>query len=121
MFPSGLAGFALIVLRAVAAVGLLVDGTAHWAFVTSPWMAAVFLAPAASLFLGLATPFCAIVAALIGIATALLTWHEMTGRQDWYSLCVFIVISAVVTMLGPGAYSLDARIFGRRVIRLPRP
>jgi hypothetical protein len=31
-----------------------------------------------------------------------------------------IVNTAALAVLGPGAYSLDARIFGRRIVSLPK-
>ncbi|HOZ26908.1 MAG TPA: hypothetical protein PLH23_09985 [Hyphomonadaceae bacterium] len=34
---------------------------------------------------------------------------------------IHLLDSVAVAILGPGAYSLDARLFGRRVIRIGRP
>jgi uncharacterized membrane protein YphA (DoxX/SURF4 family) len=44
-----------------------------------------------------------------------LTVHEFDGA----TLMLSIAIGIALAMLGPGAYSLDALIFGRRVIVLP--
>ena len=43
-----------------------------------------------------------------------------TMMQDpWQALLVEAAVAASLTMLGPGAYSIDARLFGREEIRIP--
>lgn len=37
------------------------------------------------------------------------------------SVVFVITMSVAIILLGPGAYSLDARLFGRRKIIIPRP
>src|SRR5438309_690587 len=37
MFPTGVAGAGLMLLRLSVATALLTDGTMHWALVRSPW------------------------------------------------------------------------------------
>jgi uncharacterized membrane protein YphA (DoxX/SURF4 family) len=114
MFPTGTAGAALFVLRVSVAVTLIVNGTTYWAPVTS------FLFPLGSailaifLCLGLFTPYCSTVSGLIQLYVLL-----VSGDKDRLHFIVFILNSGVLAVLGPGAYSIDARVFGRRLLTLP--
>ena len=38
---------------------------------------------------------------------------------SWLALAFFIVMATAIVLLGPGAFSLDARLFGRREIVIP--
>jgi uncharacterized membrane protein YphA (DoxX/SURF4 family) len=116
MFPTGTAGAALFLLRTVVAVNLLWEGTAHWALVTSAWVFAAFVVPALCLGLGLLTPYVAIIASLIQLVAA----FEEDGRHAFHLGCS-ILSAVVVAALGPGAYSVDARLFGRRLLVLVTP
>jgi hypothetical protein len=115
MFPTGTAGAALLVLRVLATATLLVDGTAHWALVTSFWIFLAFALPAIGLCLGLLAPYCSVFCCLIQMGVLL-----VTGGQNEFHLIVSILTSATVAMLGPGAYSIDARLFGRKLLTVPR-
>lgn len=114
MFPTGVPGAGLFLLRLAAAAGLLLDGTGHWTLVSSWWTLLLFLVPATALCLGLLTPYGAF-AAFVMESGAL--W--VTGGQDYCHLLGVMAVSASVAMVGPGAYSVDARIFGRRLLNVP--
>jgi uncharacterized membrane protein YphA (DoxX/SURF4 family) len=114
MFPSGIAGAALLVLRVSVAVSLLVDGTLRWALVTSPWVLLVFLVPALLLVIGFLTPYASIVTCLVQLGVVI-----VTGGQHSFHLFLSIPNSLVVALIGPGAYSIDAHIFGRRLLTVP--
>lgn len=106
-------GIGLLLLRVSVAAVLLVDGTAHWTLVTSWWAFLLIAAPAGALCLGLLTPYCASLCCVIELRVL---W---TTREDGFHLIIALASSAVVAVVGPGAYSLDARMFGRRLLRLP--
>jgi uncharacterized membrane protein YphA (DoxX/SURF4 family) len=83
----------------------------------------------ASLLIGFLTP---VAGVLIGIGAAgiALSWFPAPTPNlfDTGLSCVFAVImAAAIVFLGPGAFSLDAYLFGRREIiiphtsRLPKP
>jgi uncharacterized membrane protein YphA (DoxX/SURF4 family) len=114
MFPAGIAGVALFVLRSSVAVSLIVDTTAHGSLFKPPWLFLVVAVPASLLCIGLMTPYCAALTGLMQLA-ALLTF----AGPNKFHLGLSVLNSAVVAVLGPGAYSVDARIFGRRLLIVP--
>jgi hypothetical protein len=111
MFPTGAAGAGLLLLRVSIAVSLLTDGTAHCALVKSFGIFIVFSLTATFLCLGFLTPYFSITCCLLALATL---WA--TGRPADLHLVLSIANGIALSMLGPGAYSLDARIFGRRLL-----
>jgi hypothetical protein len=113
MFPPGAAGVALICLRASVVASLMVDGAAHRPLLLSLWTALLFLLPALCLSAGFLTPYSAIVCCIIQLA------ELTTGGVKEFHLVLSIVNAAVLAVLGPGAYSVDARIFGRRILDVP--
>jgi len=114
MFPAGTAGAALLILRTTVAATLVVDGTAHWALVTSLWILLGFAVIAIFLCLGLLTPYCAVATCLLELGVLL-----TAGGCDQFHVVISILDGATLAVLGPGAYSIDARIFGRRLLTLP--
>lgn len=68
---------------------------------------------ATGLLVGLMTPVMAIVVTVGASGLA------VSGRLE--SVLELIVLAVAVALLGPGAFSLDARMFGRREIFLPNP
>ena len=113
MFPTGMAGIALLILRfSMAAV--LVDVAARPPFTTSFWVLLAIALPAVALCLGLVTPYASAITCLIELVAAL-----RSGHQYVFNLIISGVNTAVLGMLGPGSYSLDSRLFGRRIISFP--
>jgi uncharacterized membrane protein YphA (DoxX/SURF4 family) len=98
----------------LVAATLLVDGTARWILVSSLWTLLLFVMPAVALCCGFLTPCCATFCCLEELSAL---W--MTGGQNQFHLILASLTSAVLAVLGPGAYSIDARIFGRRLLTVP--
>lgn len=69
-----------------------------------------FLTPVAGVVLGLG-------AAAIGLS--LLPVPVPTLFDERLSVVFVLIIAVAVVLLGPGAFSLDARLFGRREIIIP--
>lgn len=109
MFPAGTAGAALLVLRTSVAATLIVYGTAHWAPVTSFWISLATGIVAISLCFGLFTPYCGAVSCVMQLYLLLIA-----VGSDRFHLTIAILDSGVLAFLGPGAYSVDARLFGRK-------
>jgi hypothetical protein len=68
-------------------------------------IAALVILAAVSLLLGFMTP---VVAVLIGLASVAVAFN-----------IDIVVLSITIALLGPGAFSIDARMFGRREILIP--
>jgi putative oxidoreductase len=70
------------------------------------------------LLVGLWTPLAGGLAALVAIAQAL-TRYSAIGPTTWIH-GFLTVLSVSIAMLGPGAWSIDARLFGRKRFDLDR-
>lgn len=103
-YPDGRQGVALLVLRiALAALGSI-WGMARWTEAGPPAVTLVPLLAAGCLFVGLFTTW---VALLCGAAV-------VVAGSDWERGAVAVVLALVVAVLGPGSYSADAVLYGRR-------
>jgi hypothetical protein len=113
-FPGGLPGAGLALLRAAAAIPLVHAGLETVAS-SSPILLEVVTAGAAILLLiGLWTPLAGALIAVAELGLAVL--HP---AQPWMYVH-FAAMGAALAMLGPGGCSLDARLFGRKRIEIPR-
>ena len=126
MFPDGLPGAGLLLLRAASGAALVAQGAGYFADwhdlpIPSLIVGVLEVAGGLALLVGYLTPFAGILATLIGLGGAL-SWLP-TPTSDLFSarLTAFLatVIAAALVCLGPGAFSLDARLFGRREIIIP--
>lgn len=129
-FPAGSVGLALVLLRLVDGIGLL--GVGIHLFTPG----GIFPEPTIILLLGLVLGASAILlilgrrtslagsAAAIGTAgTALYFSHHLSllGSEMYawiFLLALVFSLSTSLALLGPGGYSLDARLSGWRMIKL---
>ena len=111
-FPNSWPGFGLLVLRFATGVSLVTAAQVAADLAGTPsWVAHCVVGGVATLIcIGLWTPTAAIIAAVIQILVIIV------GRQFDVSLLVFAATGASLAMLGPGAWSVDARLFGRKRI-----
>jgi uncharacterized membrane protein YphA (DoxX/SURF4 family) len=105
-FPNGWPALGLLLLRISVGVAALNHG--RYAFADPPavplWLGLLAIVLGASLIAGFATP---IVAGLIALGT--------------FSSAAFVAaVATAIVLLGPGACSIDARLYGRREILIPR-
>ena len=125
-FPSGGPGVGLILLRAALGFTLLAQGASYlsaWPDLTFVAYVVVFssVASGVSLLIGFLTPLAGILAVLSAACT-LPSWLAPPPSQLFDSKLLIInviVMAGTVSFLGPGAFSLDARLFGRREIIIP--
>jgi uncharacterized membrane protein YphA (DoxX/SURF4 family) len=74
-----------------------------------------------ALLIGFLTPIAGASASLCNLAIAI-SWFQTSGdnaHDKTVAALYLVVISIAITLLGPGAFSLDARLFGRREIIIP--
>jgi uncharacterized membrane protein YphA (DoxX/SURF4 family) len=129
-FPAGSVGLALLLLRVVAGLGL-VGGGIH--LFTPPetssesasvlMLGLVLVASAILLILGLRTSLAGSVAAICTVGAVLESRHNLNlpGSEMYAWAFLFALVfflSGALALLGPGGYSLDARLSGWRMIKL---
>jgi len=104
----------LLLLRLSLAASLLVSLAKRPDVSSAPLLFAAVLVVclvSVSLSVGFLTPLLSVIAGVAIIANLL------SGFDSGNSICLFsIVNAAALALLGPGAYSVDARLYGRRVI-----
>ena len=111
-FPNAWPGIGLLILRAAA--GFAVLGIAHLAAAlpetTALLARCVIVGVVVLLWIGLWTP-------IAGVAAAVLQLGIMGfGQELSCAAAVNAALSLALAMLGPGSWSLDARLFGRKRI-----
>lgn len=118
-FPDGWPGAGLLLLRVGAAISLIGFHAGGLANFDPSILLALHLAAAVGgilLLVGLWTPAtgAAVAAAEIYSGFALRYSHPGEG---WTHL-LLVILSGAVAMLGPGAWSIDARLFGRKRLQI---
>lgn len=124
-FPSGCPGAALLLLRlAVGGIASLqasiILATAQAASNGEILSAALVIIIALALIVGFITPLASVLLTIGGVMVML--DPDIAGSlpmfESWTARLEFIVLSAVLICLGPGAFSLDARLYGRREVHV---
>ena len=117
MFPQGGPGIGLLLLR-IAAAGMFALNLTHQFNFSSGavrWlMVSLIVLISIGLLLGFFTIILTIIACLVAIAHLL--WTDQPIEVVYV---LRILTAAALFFLGPGAYSVDARLFGLRVTVVP--
>lgn len=126
MYPDGWPGAGLLLLR-LATGGLLIIqsaayfGDKHDLGFLGVALAAIVSAVGFALLIGFLTRFVALAAAIV-VAAGFFAWLPKSSVGPLVTpatAALATVIAVAVICLGPGALSLDARLFGRREIVIP--
>ena len=115
MFPAGIPGLALLLMRLVV-IGILLMSTVPVQHTEplNPYMALALGLMSVLLLLGAFTPIACVIS-IVFEAMHAPTWEGLRSLD----VVVRMLVIAVLLLLGPGAYSLDSRMFGRRLILPP--
>jgi putative oxidoreductase len=111
MFPNGWPGRGLFLLRIVAGILPLYDGIARLMGAAGHGSAALqIIAAGAGVFLlaGFWTP---IAGALLAVSSI---WIALSSTGHLRSSILLAAMGAAIAVLGPGALSIDALLFGRK-------
>lgn len=114
-FARGAPGAGLLLMRAATGGALIACAFAELVAGPSLRAAAFHVASAGIgclLLVGLWTPVVATLAALVAIVGAF--WHS--GEPGFYLLLASL--GAALALLGPGAWSVDSRLFGLRRVEI---
>ena len=114
-FARGGPGAGLLLMRLVAGIAAIADGVAHLqSGLAAEILVIHVLAMAAGILLlaGLWTPISASVVAVFAI------WVAVMETVYWRAGILLAAIGAALALLGPGIWSIDARLFGWKRIDL---
>jgi uncharacterized membrane protein YphA (DoxX/SURF4 family) len=124
-FPEGWPGLGLILMRLAVALSAIVQGMGT--LIESPtqifsWaIGPLEILVGTALLIGFLTPIAGAAASLGNLAIGV-SWFLTSGENahDKAVAAIYLVVMSIaITLLGPGAFSLDARLFGRREIIIP--
>jgi uncharacterized membrane protein YphA (DoxX/SURF4 family) len=117
MFPQGGPGFGLLLLRVATAAMFAINLTHNFQF-SSPalyWALMSFIVLASiSLCIGFLTPALSVIACAVAFVNLFAADQAIN-----FVYILRILTSAALFFLGPGAYSVDAKLFGLQVTVIP--
>ena len=125
-FPAGLPGVGLLLLRVVVGAALIAHGVL--CLVSSERVTlvisvsfAILVLSGITLLIGFLTPILSLLAGFesLGITFSWFPLQLLSPIESKLALAPIIAISAAIALLGPGAFSLDARLFGWKEIVIP--
>lgn len=119
-FASGWPGVGLLLLRVLTAAALIhlgIVGVLAAPPVTIVVLQIIGAVAGILLLIGLWTPVAGTLAAIANVWIAFSRYFSHSG--DPLIPIVHAVLGAVLAMVGPGAWSIDARLYGRKYVNFP--
>jgi uncharacterized membrane protein YphA (DoxX/SURF4 family) len=127
VFPGGWPGIALLLVRAVLGFTLIVQTvfcTREPRGMPATWFVGMAASVAGALLLaGLLTPIVGVLVGLGAIGIGLSQFPTCTPNlfDSTMSITFTVTMLVAIIILGPGAFSVDAYLFGRRKIIISSP
>jgi len=126
MFPDGTPGAGLLLLRAAGGALLVAQSAAYFSGQHELRLLVLIVVSVTSivgvlLLIGFLTRWVALAAALVGVS-CVFSWQPESSVGPLgipITAALTVVIAIAVRCLGPGAFSIDARLFGRQEIIIP--
>jgi putative oxidoreductase len=115
-FAHGRPGVGLLLLRVVAGISVVFQAaTAMWGdpSVGSTTLYVLTAVVGILLLIGLWTPVAGTVLAVLA------SWSAFLQRTEFLSWVLLGALGAALALLGPGAWSVDAHLFGWKRVELP--
>src|SRR5262249_18020955 len=126
-FPGGRPGVGLLLLRGVVGPSAIAAGVLYLASPFNPFIAwllgLTLIVSGCALAIGFLTPLAGILTGIPFFAVAM-SWVPTPPRSlhDVRLMALGLIVTTVaIALLGPGAFSLDGYLFGRREIVIPSP
>lgn len=116
-FAYGLPALGLLVLRIAAAISLVMDGAAGIharPHILPSILNGLAIVDGVMLILGLWTPFAGL------LAVAVSAGEMLVHHKGLWSCILLAAIGVGLTLIGPGAFSVDARLFGLKRIEIEK-
>ena len=108
-FAHGCPGVGLLLMRLIAGIALIAQGLMRLRTepATGPAVLGVLAIGAGLLlFVGFWTPILGWLVAVLGL------WSAIAQRGDPWTSILLATIGAALALIGPGAWSVDARLYG---------
>jgi uncharacterized membrane protein YphA (DoxX/SURF4 family) len=112
-FANSWPGFGLLIQRLVTGIALLHAGVTQANAPSAGLMIPETAGAVLGLFIlaGFWTPVAGVLVAAVEV------WILLAGGSDLWRSLIIAVLAGTLAMIGPGAWSVDARLFGRKQIR----
>jgi len=108
-FARGGPGVGLLLMRLIAGIALIAQGVTRLRtapLIGSATLAVLGIGAGVLLFAGLWTPISGWLVAVLGV------WNTISQSGDPWANILLATLGAALALLGPGAWSVDARLYG---------
>jgi uncharacterized membrane protein YphA (DoxX/SURF4 family) len=119
-FADGWPGSGLLLLRLLTGAALIyfgIESLSEAASLATVVLHVIGIGAGLLLLIGLWTPVAGSLAAVVKVWMVVSRYFSHSG-DPWIPISL-AVLGASLAMVGPGAWSIDARLFGRKHINIP--